>query len=436
MLHLAIAALVAVLLILLRRAVLHRRAVLRLHQAVLQKRPLLRDDLPGSLGPHWDELCRETNELIAEVSRLHHQRTGQLAQLEATLGSLQEAVLIVDRDNYILLANKALQEIFPRATNILHQRLELVLHSSVFLSYVEAVRKNEAQPQQEMEFADGARSIWVEVTGTSIPPLNGQQGPWALFVLHEITQQKKLEVVRKDFVANVSHELRTPLSMIKGYAETLVDGHRDMPVDDRDRFLRTIQRHTERLNSLLEDLLTLSRLESINPGLRRETTSLSSLIAAIIDDYRARPVTAEHHLHFAIDPNVGELLLDPLKITQVFENLLDNALKYTPKGSRIDVTARAKEHETEVCVRDNGPGIPSDDLPHIFERFYRVDKGRSREKGGTGLGLSIVKHIVQLHAGRVWVESKLGQGTAFFFALPVRANGHGPAEVALAQNAR
>jgi two-component system phosphate regulon sensor histidine kinase PhoR len=314
-----------------------------------------------------------------------------------------------------------LQEIFPRATNILHQRLEVVLHSVTFLSYVEAVRSDEAKPQREMEFADGNRSLWVEVTGTAIPPLNGQQGPWALFVLHDITQQKRLEAVRKDFVANVSHELRTPLSIIKGYAETLVDGHHEIPVADRDKFLRTIQRHTERLNSLLEDLLTLSRLESINPGLHRESTGLSALIALVIEDYRARPAAADHQLHFAIDPHVGELLVDSLKITQVLENLLDNALKYTPAGSRIDISAKRRDHEIEVCIRDNGPGIPADDLPHIFERFYRVDKGRSRDKGGTGLGLSIVKHIIQLHGGRVWVESTQGQGTAFFFGLPLRA---------------
>jgi two-component system phosphate regulon sensor histidine kinase PhoR len=121
-----------------------------------------------------------------------------------------------------------------------------------------------------------------------------------------------------------------------------------------------------------------------------------------------------------IDPNIGELVIDPLKMSQACENLLDNALKYTPKGSHVDVSAQLKANEVHVCIRDNGPGIPAEDLPHIFERFYRVDKGRSRDKGGTGLGLSIVKHIIQLHGGRVWVESQVGQGTAFFFGLPVR----------------
>ncbi|MET0262414.1 MAG: ATP-binding protein, partial [Rariglobus sp.] len=266
------------------------------------------------------------------------------------------------------------------------------------------------------------RTTWLEITGTTIQSQGSSRGPWTLFVLHDITKQKKLEAVRKDFVANVSHELRTPLSVIKGYVETLVDGHHDISVDDRERFLKTIQRHTERLNTLLEDLLVLSRLESINPGLHRETVNLQSLLASIIDDYHSRPASAGHELNLEVDPAIGPLLVDPLKITQVIENLLDNALKYSPKGSRIHLSARLQGlGEVIVTLRDNGPGIPEADLPHLFERFYRVDKGRSREKGGTGLGLSIVKHIVQLHGGRVWVESKAGQGTAFSLSLPSQA---------------
>lgn len=398
----------------------YRQAIRSLGASASVKEPFLHEDQPASLDTDWDHLCATTNELITENNRLNRLRSGQLVQLEATLGSLQEAVLIVDASNYILLANRALQAIFPRAQNILRQRLELVLHSREFLSYVEAVRAGRAEPQYGIEFVDGTQSTWIEITGALIPPLDGAKGSWALFVLHDITKQKKLENVRKDFVANVSHELRTPLSVIKGYIETLVDGHQEMPLSDRERFLLTIQRHTERLNSLLEDLLTLSRLESLHPGLRRETTSLNSLIAGLVDDYRARPAAAGHKLTFSVDPAVGDLLIDPLKITQVFENLVDNALKYTPKGTQIDLSARLREHEVEACVRDNGPGIPAEDLPHIFERFYRVDKGRSREKGGTGLGLSIVKHIIQLHGGRVWVQSTLGQGTAFSLTLPVR----------------
>lgn len=422
MLYLITAALGVGLAIALKKLRDYRQAVSGLHHAILEKQPLLREgENSGRAASDWDRLRSATNELITEVAHLQRVQSGQLAQLETTLGSLQEAVLIVDSSNHILLANKALQAIFPRAKDILNQRLELVLHSVAFLDYVEAVRTGCAAPQHELEFVEGNRSIWLEITGALVTPLNGERDSWALFVLHDITRQKELEGIRKDFVANVSHELRTPLSIIKGYIETLVDGHRNMPIEDRDSFLQTIQRHTERLNSLLDDLLTLSRLESINPGLHCESTQFADLIASLIEDIRGRSTADGHSISFACDPAIGSVLIDPLKVSQVCANLLDNALKYTPHGSRIDMTARLHESEVEVCVRDNGPGIPAADLPHIFERFYRVDKGRSREKGGTGLGLSIVKHTVQLHGGRVWVESELGKGTAFYFTLPQRA---------------
>ncbi|HRE81558.1 MAG TPA: ATP-binding protein [Opitutaceae bacterium] len=396
----------------------HRRQLRALSQSLVRKQPYLLDQ--SAVDPAWAELCRQVNELVTDNDRLQRLRSDQLAQLEATLGSLQEAVLIVDSTNTVLLANQALQAIFPRATNILGRRLELVLQSVPFLSYVDSVRKNQATPQFEIEFVEGSVSTWIELTGTTVQALHDPRGPWLLFVLHDITKQKKLELVRKEFVANVSHELRTPLSVIKGYVETLVDGDTEILPADRERFLRTIQRHTERLNSLLEDLLMLSRLESINPGLKREPVIFRDLVENAMTDARSRPSAAAHHLESSVDPEIDRVSLDPLKVSQVFDNLLDNAVKYTPKGSRLTVSAQLKGRDVEVCVRDNGPGIPAEDLPHIFERFYRVDKGRSRDKGGTGLGLSIVKHIIQLHGGRVWAESRLGQGSAFYFTLPVR----------------
>ncbi|HEX2099703.1 MAG TPA: ATP-binding protein [Candidatus Synoicihabitans sp.] len=406
----------------LRKLVHHRRAVRHLLGDVDRRQPLLREELPDAAGPGWDHLCGATNRLITEVRQLQQQRTGQLAQLEATLGSLQEAVLMVDSNNYIVLANRALRSMFPRATEVVEQRLELVLHSVAFLNFVEEVRRGDAPPQHEIEFVDNGVSRWVEATGTVIPPLDGAKDRWAIFVLHDITKQKKLELVRKEFVANVSHELRTPLSVIKGYIETLDEGHEQMPLEVRGRFLHTIHRHTERLNSLLEDLLTLSRLESIDPGLQREQVSLPELVEEVVADYRARPAATQHQIVSRLDPTVTQVELDPLKLTQVFGNLLDNAIKYTPKGSKIAVEATTTPTEIMICVRDNGPGIPAEDLPHVFERFYRVDKGRSRDKGGTGLGLSIVKHIVQLHGGRVWAESEVGQGTAICFTLPPPAS--------------
>ena len=592
-----------------------QRALRAITQAIMRRNPIPPRTLKtfSFRDKDYGELTEGINELITENRELRHLRTSQLAQLDATLGNLQEAVLIIDADNTILLANKALRSIFPDSASALHQRFEHVIHSAAFLEYVTAVRAGTALPQQEIAFISPRETRWVEVTGATIPPADGEgggdeknpngvpssspglpesaratlgldkqtsptptglrpptnrirpqprwgceslpslsqgsprglgqpwagghnavgvdnaasspneyrreappeaspktspeaspktspeaspkappnpaernlgalrdsgahaprnatgaNGPWTLFVLHDITRQKKLEAIRKDFVANVSHELRTPLSLVKGCAETLVDGHRDMPVADREKFLLTIQRHSERLDTLIEDLLTLSRLESANPGLQLEPVPFAQFVSGIIADYRARPAAAAHTINLTIAPDIGEVSIDPRKITQVFENLINNALKYTPAGSRIDITAtladaldagsgglqtagrgatrlanerhldaQTKEgrdfvasggletappwsrREIEVCVRDNGSGIPAADLPHMFERFYRVDKARSRETGGTGLGLSIVKHIVQLHGGRVRVESDYGRGAAFFFTLPV-----------------
>jgi two-component system, OmpR family, phosphate regulon sensor histidine kinase PhoR len=407
----------------LSRLAQHRRAVIALRDALRARRTLLRDDLPGVLGVGWDELCHSAGELVAETNRLDQQHSGQLAQLEATLGALQEAVLLIDSHNYVLLANQAFHAIFPKAGHILGERLELALHSDAFLRHVAAVRAGVAQPCEEIEFIHADGSTWVEVTGAIVGPFDTRKSRALLFVLHDITRQKRLENVRKDFVANVSHELRTPLSVIKGYIETLVDSHETMPIEDRDRFLKTIQRHTERLNSLLEDLLVLSRLESAKPGLNRESLDLTQLLQDTVEDIRTRPTSRQHHLSLEIEPTLPSVLADPLKLSQVIDNLVANALKYTPRDSHIEIIARIHKLDTiEIAVRDNGPGIPPEDIPHIFERFYRVDKGRSREKGGTGLGLSIVKHIVQLHGGRVWVESKLGQGTSFYFTLPVQTS--------------
>ena len=398
---------------------IHRRAVRELGETVSARQPQPQEGVTaGRPADDWERLSEAIGRLIAEVVHLRAQGSSRLAHLEATLGSLQEAVLMIDPDNYVRLANPAFADIFPRARNIVGQRVEVVLHSLQFLDFVGAVKTGRAEARRQISVGEGPDAIWIEVTGTLVPPPGGVSEPWMLFVLHDITRQRRLEEMRKDFVANVSHELRTPLSVMKGCVETLVDGHRDMPVEDRERFLLTVQRHTERLNSILQDLLVLSRLESGDPGMHREPVDLAALAGKIVADFRERPAAAGHRIELAAEPAVGMLEIDPLKITQVFENLLDNAVKYTPAGSQIDVRIQAADAAVEAAVCDNGPGIPSDDLPRLFERFYRVDKGRSREQGGTGLGLSIVKHIVQLHGGRVWVESAPGHGAAFFFTLP------------------
>jgi two-component system phosphate regulon sensor histidine kinase PhoR len=411
--------LVACLLLLAVRALwkLDRRLA-SLQEAIDSGQPHLHEEKPPAFPPSWRRLTETINQLIGENRALKQQRSDQLAQLEATLGNLREAVLIVDEANYIHLANRALREIFPAARNLVNLRLELIVRSAAFLDYVRATRSGQELPRQEFEITEGPQTLFIEASGAPIPSPDGKS-QWALFVIHDMTQQRKLERMRRDFVANASHELRTPLSIIKGYIETLVDGHDTMAPADLARFLKTIQRHSDRLNNIIQDLLTLSRLESATPGTQIEPVDLAAFLAGVGEDYARRSHAQQHELVVNAPASLGIIQADPAKLTQVFSNLLENALKYTPAGTRIEVSARELEtDELELAVRDNGPGIPAADLPHIFERFYRVDKGRSRETGGTGLGLSIVKHIIQLHGGRVWAESEPGQGTAVLMRLP------------------
>jgi two-component system phosphate regulon sensor histidine kinase PhoR len=411
-------ALAFVLLVLLRLIWRQNRAISELRSAALTRQPYLREESHSAYLPNWHALVDTVNKLITETSALQRQHSGQLTQLEATLGNLREAVLIVDQANYIHLANRALREIFPASRNLVNLRLELIIRSAAFLEYVRATRAGQPLSRQEFEISDGANTVWIEASGAPIASPDGKS-PWALFVIHNLTNERKLERVRRDFVANASHELRTPLSIIKGYVETLVDGHTTMSEAEREKFLKTIQRHSDRLKAIIDDLLALSRLESATPGLKLEAVVLADYFNELAGDYRQRESGARHTIEVAAAPDLGAIDADVEKITQVFGNLLENALKYTPKGSRLVLGARPHgAAEVECFVRDNGPGIPADDLPHIFERFYRVEKGRSRETGGTGLGLSIVKHIVQLHQGQVWAESQEGQGLTIFVRLP------------------
>lgn len=412
------ASLIAALLVLLWMLRRQNQALQHLRDAVRSGQPLLRKVAPSGDLPAWPALVESVNLLITDRTALHQQRTDQLAQLEATLGNLREAVLIVDESNYIHLANRALREIFPAARDLVNLRLELIVRSGPFLKYVHNTRAGQVLPRAEFEISDGQDLHWIEVSGAPIPSPEGKS-QWALFVIHDMTSHRKLERVRRDFVANASHELRTPLSIIKGYIETLVDGHETMSIEDRAKFLKTIQRHSDRLKSIIDDLLALSRLESGTPGLQFAPLTLAPFFHGLADEYRHRTEGAGHEIVVQLPAELGPVEADAEKLTQVFGNLLQNALKYTPKGSRIEIGALAViADEIECHVRDNGAGIPAEDLEHIFERFFRVEKGRSRETGGTGLGLSIVKHIVQLHGGRVWAENREGGGLVIRLRLP------------------
>jgi len=406
-----------------------------LRAAMKRRAPYLIDAVVGPFKADWRATASAANDLVEALRIAEAARSSQLNQIEATLGSLQEGVLAVDEANKVVLANKALAALFPKAVDCLGQRVETLVHSSALDAFLDDVRRGAAANRVDLEFSGtNNTSVWVEATGAIVPAWDGSKDRWVLCVLHEVTRQKQLESMRKDFVANVSHELRTPLSVIKGFVETLVDGHREIPEADRERFLRTIQRHTDRLHLILEDLLTLSRLESGKPCLKLEPADLTRFVRELAEDYRHRAANTGHRIELQLGESLPPIPIDAVRLHQVFDNLLDNALKYTPPQSTIAIRTGVHPSEIEIRVVDNGPGIPAKDLPHLFERFYRVDKGRSREKGGTGLGLSIVKHIVHLHGGRVWAESTPGQGTTFVVTLPLQQPPPAPAAAVMPQS--
>jgi two-component system phosphate regulon sensor histidine kinase PhoR len=241
----------------------------------------------------------------------------------------------------------------------------------------------------------------------------------AVVVFHDITRIKQLEVVRQDFVANVSHELRTPLAIFRGYLETLADNP-EMPREESQRILETMKRHSNRLNALVEDLLILTRLESRQMESEFSTIRVDAFFRQLVRDWGNRSNSGMVDITIDIPEELPTLDVDALRLEQVMFNLLENAVAYTNPPRRVVLSAGKHDGQMQIRVGDNGIGIPPTDLPHIFERFYRVDKGRSRTSGGTGLGLSIVKHIVQAHGGTVHAESEVGKGTTIVLCLPLR----------------
>lgn len=373
------------------------------------------------VNENWGLLIEELNKLIEEINNLSRKSSGQLNQIDTTLGSLQEGVVIIDRDNYILLVNDALTTIFPTMANKVGQRIESGMGSSDFLDFVWDVKKGANTLKREIAFKAGQSEIWLDVTAARLSEALEGNGPWFLFVLHDTTRQKLLERARKHFVANASHELKTPVSVIKGYSETLVTDHESMPIEDRSRFITTIFRHADRLALLINDLLSLSRLESDSPTFDWTEGDLLSWVREIAIDYGSNPKKPGQQVVTDLPEDlVSKVRYDVLKLRQVFDNLVENAGKYSPEDGKITIGARVHHNELILWVQDQGTGVPQEDLGRIFERFYRVDKGRSRETGGTGLGLSIVKHIVEWHSGRVWAENVLdGGGLKVAFALPM-----------------
>ena len=339
----------------------------------------------------------------------------QQRRLETLLDSMLDGLIVLDATGRIALANRAAETLFGFSRQMIGGTLiEAVRHHEVAAL---AARLNTEPAILDHELLlEGAPPRVLQVNAITLHDAAGA-GTGAMLVFHDLTRLRELEGARQEFVANVSHELRTPLSLIKSAAETLLDGGKSDPVA-LDRLLQIIDRHADRLTLLIDDLLLLSKLDSDRLVLHRQPSPLRAAVQEVFDDLSGRARIRSVRLENAI-PDGLVASADPDRLRQVLSNLVDNGIKYGRSGGALTVTAAAVTGgRIEVCVRDDGPGIPREALARVFERFYRVDKARSREQGGTGLGLAIVKHAVQAHGGEVRVESEPGQGAAFYFTLP------------------
>lgn len=369
-------------------------------------------------SPRFMRLGLELEKITQSRQALQKQAEAERFHLQAILSSMVEGVLVAGPDRVIQLANASLVSLFHLEEEPVGRTILGALRDPAVDRLVEATLQTGKPQTGEVapSRADGTAAVHLMASAVALAE-SGDRRRGAVVVFHDISRLRELEELRRELVANVSHELRTPLSVIQGYLENLMD-QPELPREEVGAILRIMQRHSHRLNALVGDMLTLSRLEARSEALEFEAVSLPAFAAELLEDWKlklqARRLTAELRL----DPALPPLRADRFRLQQVFNNLLDNAVRYSPEGGTITLRATADAARTVVEVEDNGPGIPAADLPHIFERFYRVDKGRSREGGGTGLGLSIVKQILAGHGGTVGARSVPGQGTVIVLEFP------------------
>jgi two-component system, OmpR family, phosphate regulon sensor histidine kinase PhoR len=363
------------------------------------------------------ELGRTLNLMAERLSEKIQDLEGERAKVAAILDSMVEGVIAIDQRGRIVLMNHAARWIFDLGRMPVEGRrlLEIVRHKEI-LDLVAGGKGLDVEGSRRREIELGPpvdRILDARASAMALVP----SGQGTLLVLHDVTELRRLERVRTEFVANVSHELRTPLTSIRGYLETLLDGALEEPANAR-RFLEIAHTHAERLGRLVDDLLQLSDIETGKLVLKPAPLRLHEVAADVIAFFEKQAGQKSLSLLNNVPLEV-RVQADWDRLTQILLNLLDNAVKYTLEKGEITLGAKPAAHEfVHVWVADTGIGIPSTDLPRITERFYRVDKARSRELGGTGLGLAIVKHLVQAHGGELWLESELGKGTTVNFSLP------------------
>ncbi|MFA7283033.1 MAG: ATP-binding protein, partial [Candidatus Omnitrophota bacterium] len=364
----------------------------------------------GRLASTLNKMAQDIEEKIREIATKNQ-------HLEAIFNSMIEGVIVTDNKLKIISINHPIEGLFgiKRAEAEGKFFLEGIRNSKISELINEAMNSAKFLSQEVTLVMPEHKVFQANVS----PIFEQNKVTGSVTIIHDITEIRRLETMRRDFVANVSHELKTPLTSIKGFVETLLEG----AIEDKENsidFLKIIKNHTDRLNALINDLLDLSHIESKEVTLNNEKFSLSGLAFEVTAGFKSQAKKKGLKIISEL-PEGLEVLADKGKIEQVFANLISNAIKYNKENGSVRIYSEQMQDRVKIVIEDSGSGIPAKDLPRIFERFYRVDKARSRELGGTGLGLSIVKHIVELHSGTVGVESTEGLGSKFFFTLPPAA---------------
>lgn len=364
----------------------------------------------GSLADTMNEMASQLEERLQTVMKERNQR-------EAVLSSMVEGVLAVDTSGHIISLNKAAAQFFNvfQPETAPGRSIEEVFRNVRLQRFVNDVLEGQETCECELT-VQNHQTYCLQARGANLLGLQGRR-IGAVVVFNDVSRLRRLENLRRDFVANVSHELKTPITSIKGFVETLLDGALKDPVE-ADRFLRIVAKHADRLNAIIEDLLMLSRLEQGGrEGMELQKTALAGILQSAVDVCAQR--AAEKNIVLQVDcPDDLTAVVSPQLIEQALINLIGNAVKYSFNDKTVTVGARAEKQGLVLFVQDQGYGIEEKHLDRLFERFYRVDKGRSRQEGGTGLGLSIVKHIAQAHGGTISVKSRFGEGSEFSIHLP------------------
>jgi len=372
----------------------------------------------GSLG--LEEIIMDLDRVSGRLQGISSQAERGRFSLEALLTSLSEGVVVTDLEGRVRLVNRSFLDMFGLRENPMGRTmLETVRNPEVAAAVETTFREgNGGSLEVRREAPEGGEARTLAVNFAPIAEGNGERAG-VVTVFYDLSKIRRLETVRQEFVSNLSHELRTPLSILAGYLETMEDPSVLRGSEGRE-VMQVLRRNCERLTLLVNDLMELSRIESGRIAIQPQPRKPREVLDEVKEDWKRAFAGKKVSLEVECAEPLPEVKSDPLRTGQIFANLMDNALRFAPQGSRVILGARAKGRWVEFSVQDEGEGIPPDKLGRIFERFFRVDEGRTRDRGGTGLGLSIVKHLVQLHGGEVRVESQMGIGTKILFSIPVK----------------